>query len=277
VAIQYDAGAVAAYFDGFGVREWDRLEQSIEAQVNLAVHTHYLRRHIQPGWRVLEVGAGAGRFTVELARLGARILVADISNAQLDLNRSKVTESGLEALVEDRLLLDVVDMSILPTGSFDCVVCYGGPVSYAMDRRLDAVRECVRVAKPGAPLLFSVMSLWGTIHKGLTSVLSVPKEANDAIIATGDVGFAALPGHKHYCHAFRGTEFKELLAAGGLKIGAISAATCLTTGWSDRLAEIRADDERWAELIDMEVAACAEPGCVDAGPHIIAVGIKPPE
>jgi hypothetical protein len=32
-------------------------------------------------------------------------------NAQLDLNRSKVTESGLEAVVEDRLLLDVVDMS----------------------------------------------------------------------------------------------------------------------------------------------------------------------
>lgn len=133
--MQYDAGAVAAYFDEFGVREWDRLEQSIEAEVNLAVHTHYLRRYIQPGWRVLEVGAGAGRFTVELARLGARILVADISNVQLDLNRSKVTESGLEALVEDRLLLDGVDMSILPTGSFDCVVCYGGPLSYAMDRR----------------------------------------------------------------------------------------------------------------------------------------------
>ena len=27
--MQYDAAAVAAYFDEFGVREWDRLEQSI--------------------------------------------------------------------------------------------------------------------------------------------------------------------------------------------------------------------------------------------------------
>lgn len=38
---------------------------------------------------VLEVGAGAGRFTVELARLGCSVLVADVSSVQLDLNRQK--------------------------------------------------------------------------------------------------------------------------------------------------------------------------------------------
>ncbi len=38
---------------------------------------------------MLEVGAGAGRFTVELARLGCSVLVADVSSVQLDLNRQK--------------------------------------------------------------------------------------------------------------------------------------------------------------------------------------------
>lgn len=275
MAAGYDARVVADYFDALGTDEWDRLEKSVEAEVSLAVHVHYLRRYIRPGWRVLEVGAGAGRFTLELAKLGACVVVTDVSPVQLDLNRSKVEEAGLESRVAERRLLDVVDMSVLHDDSFDAVVCYGGPLSYVMDRRLDALRECVRVARPGAPLLSSVMSLWGSAHKGLTFVLSVPREANAAIIASGDITSEALPGHRHQCHAFRGAEFRDLLVAGGLAIDAISAATCLTTGLSDRLTDIRADAERWAELLDMEIAACAEPGCIDAGPHIIGVGIKP--
>lgn len=275
MVMEYDRSAVAAYFDEFAEREWDRLVKDAEAEVNFAVHVHYLRRYVQPGWRVLEVGAGAGRFTIELARLGARPVVTDVSPVQLELNRSKVIAAGFEACVEKRHLLDVVDMTVFAESSFDAVVCYGGPLSYVMGRRSDAVRECVRVANPGSPLLFSVMSLWGSVHKGLTFVLAVPRETNEAIIASGDVTAAALPGHKHCCHAFRGTEFRELLAGSGLRIDAFSAATCLTTGWSDRLAGVRSDDARWAELIEMEIAACAEPGCVEGGPHMIGVGIKP--
>ncbi|MEQ9401608.1 MAG: class I SAM-dependent methyltransferase [Longimicrobiales bacterium] len=275
MAAEYDPVAVTSYFDGFAEREWERLEKDVEAEVNLAVHAHYLRRHIEPGWRVLEVGAGAGRFTIELARLGARVVATDVSRVQLELNEEKVRAAGAEGSVEARSVLDVVDMSSLPDASFDAVVCYGGPLSYVMDRRDDAVAECVRVARPGSPLLFSVMSLWGSVHRGLTFVLGVPRAANEAIIASGDITAEALPGHTHQCHAFRGREFRALLEGGGLRILEMSAATCLTTGWSARLGEVRANPERWAELLDMEIAACAEPGCVETGPHIIAVCEKP--
>lgn len=275
MAAEYEPGAIAAYFDEFAEGEWGRLTGSVEAEVNFAVHLHYLRRYVQPGWRVLEVGAGAGRFTIELARLGARVVVTDVSSVQLSLNEAKVSASGLESCIDDRCLLDVIDMATFPDSTFDAVVCYGGPISYAMDRRSDALGECVRVARPGAPLLFSVMSLWGSVHKGLAAVLSVPRETNEAIIASGDITAGVLPGHKHFCHAFRGSEFADLLREGGLEIVAMSAATCLTTGWSDRLTAVRRDDARWAELLEMEIAACAEPGCVETGPHIIAVGIKP--
>ena len=50
-----------------------------------------------------------------------------------------------------------------------------------------------------------------------------------------------------------------------------------TAGWSDRLADIRADESRWEELLEMEIEACGEPGCIEARPHIIGVAIKPAE
>ncbi len=272
---EYHATQVAAYFDELAEAEWTRLEKNPEAEVNFAVHAHYLRRYLQPGWRVLEVGAGAGRFTIEIARLGCSVVVTDVSSTQLELNLAKVDEAGLSGAVESRLLLDVVNMETLEDDAFDAVVCYGGPLSYVMNRRDEGLRECVRVTKRGGPLLISVMSLWGSVHKGLSFVLSVPKASNDAIIASGDITSEAIPGHSHWCHAFRGTEFRAFLLEAGLSIDALSAATCLSTGWSDRLVGIRENEDRWNELLEMEIAACAEPGCVEAGPHIIGVALKP--
>ena len=275
MASPYEPSRIAEYFDELGEGEWDRLERDSEAEVNFAIHLHYLRRYVQPGWRVLEVGAGAGRFTVELARLGCSVLATDISPVQLDLNRKMLDEAGLGDAVEDRLLVDVVDMSPLDDDAFDAVVCYGGPLSYAMDQSAAGLQECVRVAKPGGPLLISVMSLWGSVHKGLSFVMAVPPEANEAIVASGDITPDVLPGHRHICHAFRGTEFRDLLVQAGLTIEAMSASTCLCTAWGERLTDIRADEARWEELLQMELDACAEAGCVEAGPHIIAVVSKP--
>lgn len=62
--------------------------------VSLELHRRLLRRFVQPGWRVLEVGAGPGRFTIELATLGTTIVTSDVSTVQLDLNVDKVAEAG---------------------------------------------------------------------------------------------------------------------------------------------------------------------------------------
>jgi predicted RNA methylase len=78
-----------------------------------------LRRFIEPGARVLEVGAGPGRFTIALAQLGAKVAVSDVSPVQLELNVDKVAEAGHAAAVESRHVLDVRDLSALPDESFD--------------------------------------------------------------------------------------------------------------------------------------------------------------
>jgi len=55
-------------------------------------------------------------------------------------------------------------------------MAYGGPLSYALDQRVKALKECHRVLKQGGYLLLSIMSLWGTMHRFLDGVLKVPME-----------------------------------------------------------------------------------------------------
>jgi SAM-dependent methyltransferase len=209
-----------------------------------------------------------------LAELEASILVADISPVQLALNRQHAREYGFAQSVEDWQLADICDLSRFAAGSFDCVVAYGGPLSYVLEQRETALRECARVLRTGGVFLASVMSLWGTGHAFFDSVMTIPVECNRKIVASGDQLPTTFPEARHYLHLFRVGEFRDLLSKTGLTVVALSASNCLSTRWQDLLQTIRTDEEKWNELLRLEVEACAQEGCQGMGTHLIGIGQK---
>ena len=135
----YDPVSISGYLDRLAEGEWERLEGTPSAQVSLHLHSYYLQQHIRSGMRVLEIGAGPGRFTQLLADLGTRVTVADISPVQLELNRIKAGELGFSHAVEAWRRADICAMPHFCDATFDAVVAYGGPLSYALDRRDQAL------------------------------------------------------------------------------------------------------------------------------------------
>src|SRR5947209_7853784 len=146
----------AEYFDEFGEREWTRFEEGVTPPAGLDIHIRFLERFVQSGDRVLDAGAGPGRFSLELVRLGAAVVALDISPGQLEQLRARLPE--VETHVGD-----VTDLSRFTDGSFDVTVCYGGPLSYVHDRADDALAELVRITRRGGHILVSVMSTIGTL------------------------------------------------------------------------------------------------------------------
>lgn len=154
---------VTKWFDELGDGEWDRFDKDPLSRVSLEVHRRFLRRHVPGHVEVLEIGAGPGRFTIELAGMGCRLVVSDISRIQLALNERHVAEADAEASVIERRLLDIRDLSSVPDGSFDAVVAYGGPLSYAFDDAEVCLGELLRVVRPGGRVVASVMDSIGTL------------------------------------------------------------------------------------------------------------------
>ncbi len=76
---------------------------------------------------MLEIGAGAGRFTQILAGLGAQVLVADPSPGQLALNRQFARAHGFAQAVPAWQQADICDLSYFGPDTFDAVVACGGP------------------------------------------------------------------------------------------------------------------------------------------------------
>lgn len=267
----YDPDFVARYFDDFGDREWKRLVNTPADEIKLHIHSHYLKQYIENGSLVLDIGAGAGRFTEILAQLGANLIVADISPQQLELNRRYAIELNFADAIRDWLRLDICDMSTLANETFDAVVCYGGPLGYVFEKKDEALSEILRVLKPGGKGFLSVSSLWGSIHELLPAILTVSPDKNAEIIGTGDLYFDASEGLRHRCHLFRAAEFRDLLVSHDASILVLSASNCVSAVWGEKLKEIREDALKWKELLQIELEACLQPGCLDMGSHLIAV------
>jgi SAM-dependent methyltransferase len=269
----YDPGWISRYYDEYGEREWERLDPSapVMDRVNFESHRAFLHEYVRENDRVLEVGAGPGRFTLELARLGARIVVADISPRQLELNREKVGAEGLEAQIEARHIVDVVDLSKFDDASFDAVVCYGGPISYVFERAAEAVAELLRVARPEGHVLLSVMSKHGTTQRFLRAVFGLVDEfgleAVRHVLDTGDLSAEINDGHR--LHMFTWAELQALLEQHPGTIVAASASNYLSVRDDDLLDGL--DEHLWRFFLEEELRACREPGVLDGGTHMIAV------
>lgn len=110
-----------------------------------------------PGGRALDIGCGAGRNAVPLAREGWQVLGTDLSWPMLEAaaKRARTGEDG------GRLQLAVAPMDVLPARNrfFDLIIAHGIwnlAASAAEFRR--AVAEAARVAAPGAGLFVFTFS-----------------------------------------------------------------------------------------------------------------------
>lgn len=111
----------------------------------------------RPGRRMLDIGCGAGRNAVPIARLGWQVLGTDLSRPMLDAARARAAAG----LAPGRLDLALAPMDALPvrSASIDLVIAHGiWNLATSGHQFRAGVREAARVARPGAALFVFTFS-----------------------------------------------------------------------------------------------------------------------
>lgn len=261
---------VRAVFDAFD-GEWERLRKDISGRVSFEIHRRFLNEYLTPGARVLEIGAGPGIFTQYLAGRDAQVTVTDLSPVQLAENRRRMSEAGLAGAVTEFRVADVRDLSAWGDGTFDLAVAYGGPLSYVFEDAPAALRELLRVTRPGGTVLASVMSTLGAYRHLIGGVVDIifeyGDEVNDAVLRTGDLRLVQPEGH--VCAMYRAGQVEALVTQAGGVVAGISASNWSSLGDSGALARLEAEPAHWARFLDNEVWACRQRGALDGGTHLL--------
>ena len=144
-----------------GYNEDDRLTRSRKGQLEYLTTMHYIHRFLPGNGTVLDIGAGTGRYSVALAREGYPVTAVELSECNLALLRQNA--EGLDNLSAFRG--DAVDLGRFPDDSFDLTLLMGPMYHlYEEEDQMTALREAIRVTKPGGCLITAFLSIYMILY-----------------------------------------------------------------------------------------------------------------
>jgi len=223
-----DRDRIRAYYAGTG--EGARLD-SAAGELELARTLELVERRVEPPARVLDLGGGPGRETIELARRGYRVTLADLSPELVDEARGRIAAAGLVGPAVSLHVADAVDLAVFADATFDAVLA-AGPFYHLVhpSERERAADELRRVLRPGGlafvAFLPRLSGLAALIERAARDPEQVSAAAWSACRARGafvngtprgfQEGWYAEPDELRALFAARGFEALELVTLRGL-------------------------------------------------------------
>ena len=138
-----------------------RLCNSAQGKLEYLVTMDYVHRYLFPGCKVIELGAGTGKYSVALAKEGYDTTAVELVESNLEV--LKQNGAGLEALTA--LQGDATDLSRFADGTFDVTLVFG-PM-YHLYEKTDvqkAIDEAIRITKKGGVVLFAFLSIYAIMY-----------------------------------------------------------------------------------------------------------------
>lgn len=155
------------------IDEDTRLTDSRQGQLEYATTMHYIHSLAPKGSKVLEIGAGTGRYSIALAKEGYDVTAVELVEHNLEVLQENST--GIENLQSYQG--DALDLSRFADETFDVTLVFG-PMYHLYEKEdvHKAIDEAIRVTKSDGVILVAFLSvyaimmtnyLWGNFAEGL--------------------------------------------------------------------------------------------------------------
>lgn len=262
---------VREYYSTQVRKEWRRLVRDAYHRLELDTTLYFLDKYLPKTGRILDAGCGPGRYTLELARRGYTLDAFDLTPGNLAFARRQAKKSALLEKISDFREGSITDLSTYPENSFNGVICLGGPLSHLVEPkdRKKAIRELIRVAKPGTPIFVSAMSRLSVMVVELMLFQhEIGMETHQCIRKTGDIdgttGFTA-------CHFFLPEELRKEFDLDTVEFITIAGLEGLGSNHRGKVNELARDEQRWADWLVTHYETCTHPSVVGLSEHMLIV------
>lgn len=241
--------------------EDSRLNRSKAARVEFLTTIRYIEKYLKPGDKILDIGAGAGEYSLYFARKGYEVSALELADANIAAFRRKLKPEDRIDLVQGNAL----DLSRYKNETFDIVLLFG-PL-YHLQSDVDKQRciyEAKRVCKKNGKLFFAYIS-------------------NDFVILTE---FSYRPDYfmvgDYDKESFRLYNFpfvfhtvddcRKMLSESGVKILHEVASDGISELMEERISGL--DDASYEQYLRYHFYICEKPEMLGMTNHLLFVGEK---
>lgn len=263
---------VAAFYDDYGEREWQRLERH---RTEFAVTMRALTTALPPApARVLDLGGGPGRYSVALAVQGYHVTLVDLSAVQLAQARDHAERAGvtLAAIIQ----ADALELPPAVAGPYDAVLLFG-PLYHLLVRaeRERAVAAALQRLRPGGLLAATFVSRFAPFRDAAAReplwILEDPAYTAQ-MLQTGIHDRGTRFAQAYFAHP---SEIAPLMEQAGLMTLALIGVEGFVAGHEEPVNALTG--EAWDAWVALNERLGRDPACLGAADHLLYLGRAPGE
>lgn len=135
--------ALKNYYESY---DEDGRLRSKNGMVEYLTTMRYVEKYLKPGMRILEIGAGTGRYSHSLARMGYRVDAVELVEHNIELFRQNTQEGENITITQG----NAMDLSMCADDTYDITLLLG-PMYHLLEEheQRKALSEAIRVTKKG--------------------------------------------------------------------------------------------------------------------------------
>ena len=257
--IENESERVNRTYDIFN--EDSRLNHSKAARVEFLTTVHYIDKYLKEGDKILDIGAGAGEYSLYFARRGYEVSALELADANIAAFRKKLKPEDKIDLVQGNAL----ELTRYADKTFDIVLLFGPLYHLKSDAdKQKCISEAKRVCKDGGKIFFAFIS---NDFVFLTELVY-----NGNYFSKGDYDKETFrlndfPFVFHTVDAAR-----KLLADGGINVLYEVASDGARELLATRINEM--SDEDYAQYLRYHFYICEKPELLGMTNHLLFVGEK---
>lgn len=242
-----------------------RLCNSRHGQLEYITTMNFIHQYLKPGHKVIEIGAGTGRYSVALANEGYDVTAVELVESNVEQIKKKIIYMKNIAAVQG----DATDLSQFGDETFDVTLVFG-PMYHLFEEadQHKALDEALRVTKKGGVILVAFLSVHAMLYANF-------------LRGNFEIGL-----NLNFDEDFMVRHFKEQLFT-GFEVREFEALfenkpiTHLTTAGTDsilELAESRTDfkmtDHDFKHFCKYFIASCENRELLGSSNHLLYIGKK---
>ena len=135
---------------------------SQHGSVEFLTTVHYIEQYLKPGMRVLEIGAGTGRYSHYFAQNGYDVSAVELMECNIEVFKQNAVKGETVSISQG----DAVDLSRIASDSYDVTLLLGPMYHlYTDEDKQAALSEAVRVTRPGGTVFVAYCNSDMTVYQ----------------------------------------------------------------------------------------------------------------